>query len=167
MTRRRLPIALVVLLASIAWAAPVSAGGWATATMDRPTPVPIAGIGSVFGFDIRQHGVTPVSWVTATFVATDLATGAQVQAPMHPEGADGRYAASITFPEAGDWTWYVALAELGTDQEGAGGTLAVVTPTQAAAAILAELGIPFLEPPDGVAVQGLRLVSEPAAVVTD
>jgi hypothetical protein len=138
MTRRRLAIAMSVLLATIAWASPVAAGNWATATMDAG-PAPAAGVATPFRFVILQHGVTPAPWVTATLVATNLVTGAQIQAPMHADGIDGGFVTSITFPDAGDWTWYVLLAELGTDQGSAGGTLAVLEPAEAAAARLADL----------------------------
>jgi hypothetical protein len=136
MTRRPL-ILFSVLLATLVWATPAVAGNWATATMDQPAPAPVAGVEVPFGFDILRHGVTPVSWVTATFVATDLATGQQVQAPMTANGPEGHYVTSVTFPNAGDWTWYVLLAELGTDQDGAGGTLTVVDATAAAPGLAA------------------------------
>jgi hypothetical protein len=140
MTRRRLPVLLSVVLAALAWAAPVSAGNWATATMDQPAPAPVAGVETTFGFVILQHGVTPASWVSATFVATDLEEGLQIQAPMRADGPNGHFVTSVTFPDTGDWTWYVMLAELGTDQEGAGGTLAVMGPAEAAVTRLTDLG---------------------------
>ena len=56
-----------------------------------PGPEPAAGIETTLGFEIRQHGVTPVSWVTATFVATNLATGEQVQSPMRADDTTGRF----------------------------------------------------------------------------
>lgn len=133
MKMRRLPILAAALLAILVWAAPAVAGNWATARMDGPAPTPIAGAETAFGFEVLQHGVTPVSWVTATFVATNLATKAQIQAPMHAVGADGHFETSITFPEPGEWTWYVLLAELGTDQDGAGGTLTVTAGDASAA----------------------------------
>jgi hypothetical protein len=139
MTTRRIPIILSALVAVLLSSVPASAGNWATARLDASAAMPIAGLEATFGFEIRQHGVTPVDWVTATFVATNLTTRAQIQSPMHPDGTVGHYVTTITFPEAGDWTWYVLLRELGTDQDGAGGTLPVVTPVEAAASILAEL----------------------------
>lgn len=130
MTRRPL-IILSVLLVALLWASPVAAGNWATAHMDEPARPPVADQEATFGFVVLQHGVTPASWVTATFVATSLATGEQVQAPMRAVDADGRFVTNVTFPDAGDWSWYVSLAELGTDQEGAGGTLTVAEPESA------------------------------------
>jgi hypothetical protein len=139
---RRLAIAVSTLLATLAWASPVAAGGWATATMDEG-PAPAAGIETPVRFLVLQHGVTPAPWVTATFVATNLATGDQIQVPMRADGADGHFVTSVAFPDAGDWTWYVMLAELGTDQDGAGGTLAVVEPADAVADRLTQLEARF------------------------
>ena len=145
MTRRRLPFALSALLATLLLASPAAAGGWATATMD-PVPDPAAGLQTTFGFDIRQHGETPISWVTATFVATDLETGQQVQFPMRAFGDTGRYITEVTFPRAGSWSWWVMLGELGSDQEGAGGTLTVLEPMDAAIQRLTDLGGRLDEP---------------------
>jgi hypothetical protein len=139
MTRRRSSIVLSSLLTTFLLAAPVSAGNWATATMD-PAPAPAAGLQTTFGFEIRQHGETPISWVTATFVATNLETGEQLQVPMRAFGDTGRYVTDVTFPDAGSWSWYVMLGELGSDQEGAGGTLTVLEPREAAVQRLTELG---------------------------
>jgi hypothetical protein len=137
---------LSALFATLVLATPATAGGWATASMD-PAPEPAAGFAATFGFEIRQHGETPISWVTATFVATNLATGEQVQAPMLPDAAAvGRFTTDVTFPDAGEWTWFVALAELGSDQEGAGGTLTVLQPMDAAVQRLTELGVRLDEP---------------------
>jgi hypothetical protein len=140
MTRRRLPIPLIALFATLLLVTPVAAGNWATATMD-PVPEPAAGIEATFGFEIRQHGETPVSWVTATFVATNLETGEQVQFPMRAFGETGRYVTAVTFPDAGSWSWFVMLGELGSDQEGAGGTLTVLEPVDAAIARLSDVGV--------------------------
>ncbi len=120
----------------------MSAGNWATAEMDQPAPLVLADVETTFGFVILRHGETPASWVTARFVATNLETGVQVQAPMRAVDADGRFHTSVTFPDGGDWTWYVLLAELGTDQDGAGGTLTVREPGEVAASLLA-VGIRF------------------------
>jgi hypothetical protein len=145
MTPRRVPFVSSALFATLLLATPAAAGGWATATMD-PVPAPAAGLEMTFGFEIRQHGETPISWVTATFVATDLATGEQVQFPMRAFGETGRYVTSVTFPNAGSWSWYVLLGELGSDQEGAGGTLTVLEPMDAAAQRLTDLGGRLDEP---------------------
>jgi hypothetical protein len=135
---RRLALVLSALLATLLLATPASAGNWATAEL-AAGPEPAAGVEQTYRFLIKQHGVTPVSWVTATFVATNLTTGEQVQFPMRAVDANGNFMTQVTFPEAGDWTWFVMLAELGTDQEGAGGTLTVLEPTVLAAKRLSDL----------------------------
>lgn len=137
MTRRPFPILLASLLLSLTWATPVAAGNWATAEMDQAAPVTLARVETTFGFVVLRHGVTPASWVTARFVATNLETGEQIQAPMRAVDADGHFRTVVTFPNGGDWTWYVSLAELGTDQDGAGGTLRVLEPTVVATRLLA------------------------------
>ena len=55
-------------------------------------------------------------------------------------------AADVTFPGAGPWSWYVMLDELGSDQEGAGGTLTVLEPMDAAMQRLNDLGGRLDEP---------------------
>jgi hypothetical protein len=145
MTRRRLPIVLSALFAALLMSTPAAAGNWATATMD-PVPEPAAGLQTILGFEILQHGETPISWVTATFVATNLETGAQVQFPMRASGDTGRYITEVTFPAAGSWSWYVMVGELGSDQEGAGGTLTVLEPMDAAMQRLTDLGAGLKEP---------------------
>jgi hypothetical protein len=125
MTHRSPRIALAALLAVLAGATPVAAGNWATARMD-PAAETAAGLKATFGFTILQHGVTPAPWVTATFVATNLATGDQIRVPMRADDASGHFTTDVTFPDTGDWTWFVMLAELGTDQDGAGGSLTVL-----------------------------------------
>jgi hypothetical protein len=137
MTRRPLQLVLASLLLAVACATPVAAGNWATAEMDQPAPATLAHVETMFRFVILQHGETPASWVTARFVATNLETGEQIQAPMRAVDADGHFRTSLTFPRGGDWTWFVSLAELGTDQDGAGGTLTVLEPGVVAARVLA------------------------------
>lgn len=136
MPRRSRHILLLTVLLAFAWVTPASAGNWATAKMEQPAQAALAEVETTFGFVILQHGETPASWVTARFVATNLATGEQIQAPMRAIDADGRFTTSIRFPEAGEWTWLVALAELGTDQRDAGGTLTVLDPDVVAAQVL-------------------------------
>ena len=140
MTRRRLPIVLSALFATLVLAIPASAGGWATATM-APAPEPAAGFATTFAFDIRQHGKTPISWVSATFVATNLATGEQIQFPMRTAKDTGAYTVAVTFPDAGEWSWFVTFDQLASDQDGAGGTVTVLEPAEALVQRLSDLGI--------------------------
>jgi hypothetical protein len=128
--RRIIPTATTLLLCLVL-AAPASAGGWATVEPDDPTAVRPVGIATELGFRVLQHGKTPASWVTATLVAINATSGARLQTPLRAEGADGRFVASVTFPELGQWNWSVRLDELGSDSAG---SLTVAPPVEAFAA---------------------------------
>jgi hypothetical protein len=65
---------------------------------------------------------------------------------MRAFGDTGRYITEVTFPRAGSWSWWVMLGELGSDQEGAGGTLTVLEPMDAAIQRLTDLGGRLDEP---------------------
>lgn len=91
----------------------VTAGGWASITADEGTPPqPNAGEEIRLGFNILQHGVTPISWVKATLVATNASTGQKLEVTAKPDGAEGHYVALVTFPESGYWTWHVEITDL-------------------------------------------------------
>jgi hypothetical protein len=91
----------------------VAAGGWASITADEGTPPqPNAGEEVKLGFNILQHGVTPISWVKATLIATNGSTGQKVSVTAMPEGPEGHYVARVTFPESGFWTWHVEITDL-------------------------------------------------------
>ena len=89
------------------------AGGWALIQADPGTPPqPNAGQEVQLGFNVLQHGVTPISWVKATLVAVNSATGKQVGVTAVPQGPEGHYVATVTFPESGYWTWHVEITDL-------------------------------------------------------
>lgn len=92
------------LLAAMSLAAAVAAGGWAEVTVTDPPVDPSAGTGTTIGLKVMQHGVTPVSWPAITVVATDKVSGQAIRTDATPEGAEGRYVATVTFPSAGAWT---------------------------------------------------------------
>ena len=90
-----------------------SAGGWATITADKANPPqPHAGVPFTFGFTVLQHGVTPAGWVHPTFVGTNVTTGARIEAKATSQGADGHFVATVTLPNAGNWTWQVDMPDL-------------------------------------------------------
>jgi hypothetical protein len=95
---------ILALAASLALAGAALAGGWAAAVLDEGTVAPAAGTTTTLGFRVLQHGVTPVSWVKVTLVATNTATGEAVSATATPQGPEGHYVATLTFPASGDWT---------------------------------------------------------------
>lgn len=89
------------------------AGGWALIQADPGTPPqPNAGQEVELGFNVLQHGVTPISWVKATLVAVNSGTGKQVSVTAVPRGPEGHYVATVTFPESGYWTWHVEITDL-------------------------------------------------------
>jgi len=104
MTRRRsLAFPFALLLAAFVAGTSV-AGGWAQVTVTDPPVDPPAGAGTTVGLQVMQHGVTPVSWPKLTVVATDKVTGQSISSQATPDGPEGHYVATITFPSAGAWT---------------------------------------------------------------
>ena len=110
-TRRFIALPLAAL-ASVAVAASVLAGGWATVTISDPPAEPTAGGTTTLDLNVLQHGVTPVSWLAITVVATNAETGATVASPAKASGATGHYTVSLTFPTEGSWTISYASPDL-------------------------------------------------------
>ena len=107
---RALAAALLLLGLTLTGA---SAGGWATITADSTNPPqPNAGERFTFGFTVLQHGVTPAGWVHPTFVGTNVTTGARIEAKATGQGPDGHFVATVTLPNAGNWTWQVDMPDL-------------------------------------------------------
>src|SRR5580765_8170145 len=105
-------LAAALLVAGLT-ATGASAGGWATITADKTNPPqPHAGVPFTFGFTVLQHGVTPAGWVHPTFVGTNVSTGARIEAKATSQGADGHFVATVTLPNAGNWTWQVDMPDL-------------------------------------------------------
>jgi len=105
-------LAAALLVAGLT-ATGASAGGWATITADKANPPqPHAGVPFTFGFTVLQHGVTPAGWVHPTFVGTNVTTGARIEAKATGQGADGHFVATVTLPNAGNWTWQVDMPDL-------------------------------------------------------
>ncbi|HEV8516295.1 MAG TPA: hypothetical protein VGQ47_01490 [Candidatus Limnocylindrales bacterium] len=105
-------LALAALaLVGLATAAPVAAGGWASATLDGTPPSPNAGQPAEILFTLKQHGITPIDWEQATVVARHSETGETLRVIAEARGG-GHYAAIVTFPKAGTWTWTLELRDL-------------------------------------------------------
>lgn len=144
----------LALVAVAAVAAPVAAGGWATATLDDTgSGGPPAGEPTEVGFTLRQHGQTPINWESATFVGTNAETGESVRAQARPSGGPGHYVATVTFPSSGEWTWHLELRDLlyglpdGSQGASAGQKLTVAaaaTPPAAAEPARGATGDPLL-----------------------
>jgi hypothetical protein len=126
MYRRRSITFPVAALASLVFAATAVAGGWATVTISDPPAEPTAGSTTDLDLTVLQHGVTPVSWLAITVVATNAETGATVAEQAKPSGPTGHYTVSLTFPTEGSWT--ISYASKDLVMEG-GQDLAVAAPT--------------------------------------
>ena len=103
--RFRISIALALLL-SVVLAIPAFAGGWAVITLDEiPTGV-VAGEPLTIGFTVLQHGKTPMEGLDPTITATS-SNSESFMVHAKPEGETGHYAATLTFPAEGNWTWSI------------------------------------------------------------
>lgn len=101
----RIALAIAVLL-SLVLALPVLAGGWAVITLDElPTNV-VAGKPLTVGFTVRQHGITPMDGIEP-MVTARLGLSEKFVVQAEPEGERGHYAATLTFPEKGNWEWSI------------------------------------------------------------
>lgn len=107
----RLPRSLaVVLVATLALALPVAAGGWATAELDEPLGKVEAGTPVSIGFMILQHGVTPFANAEPVLTAVHRESGDSVSADGKADGVEGHYVAEVTFPSEGTWSWSISTA---------------------------------------------------------
>lgn len=84
-------------------AMPVAAlmGGWATISVEDLPDYMVAGQPTTLTFTVRQHGVEPMGRLTPTIDARAGSLGATATARAV---GNGRYEASLTLAEAGDWT---------------------------------------------------------------
>ena len=95
--RRFMPCLL--LLPAIAG---LAVGGWAAITVEDLPDHVVAGRPVQLEFTVRQHGVEPVSGLEPQVEVRGR--GAPMRAVAAPAGAAGRYRATLTLPEPGDWT---------------------------------------------------------------
>lgn len=94
---------LLALSAALALTAFAPLGGWATITMD-PYPARIAPSDSLrLAFVVKQHGVRPLGGLVPRIEAAAKGQPT-VTVKARPVKGDGRYAATVSLPSAGDWT---------------------------------------------------------------
>jgi hypothetical protein len=115
MTRRLIAGGGAALAALLLSAAGVFAGGWALIQPDEATAQPAAGETVEIGFRVLQHGETPASWVGASVVLEPVGGGEPITVPARSNDDDGHFVATVTFPDAGFWTWRVQLVDLIND----------------------------------------------------
>ena len=77
-------------------------GGWAVITMDDLPDYAVAGAPLTLDFSVRQHGKTLLSGLKAQVEARSGPS--RIMVPADPGKGSGRYRATITLPQAGDWT---------------------------------------------------------------
>lgn len=108
----RILIATLALLLALGTTA--LAGGWAVTTLDTLPPDISAGQTYTIGWTIRQHGVTPVDVErlggTTELIATSPDGSRTLSFAGRRDGDTGHYAAKVTFPSEGTWTWKVTQA---------------------------------------------------------
>ena len=95
---RRLLPTLLALPAVTAFAV----GGWAVVTVEDLPDHAVAGRPVQLEFTVRQHGVEPVTGLEPQVEVRGR--GSPMRAVAAPAGAAGRYRATLTLPEPGDWT---------------------------------------------------------------
>jgi len=77
-------------------------GGWAAITVEDLPDHVTAGRPLTLEFTVRQHGVSPLTGLEPRVEARGR--GTPVRTVAAPAGAAGRYRATLTLPEPGDWT---------------------------------------------------------------
>lgn len=125
----RYRIAFVAMLAAMAIPTAALAGGWAIASFDNVPAEFRAGSTYDLEYTILQHGQTPVD-VGSSQVRFVDSKGTVVELDAVATGEPGRYAVSVTIPEAGSWHWSVTMGDFGDHEMG---TVDVASATAAAA----------------------------------
>lgn len=161
MRHRSIALTLAVL-ALFVISSVAASGGWAQVTAKNVPVDPPAGEETTIQLDVKQHGVTPVSWPGLTVVATDTVSGAVVRERANAVGPEGSYAVTLTFPSAGSW----ALSFESTDlvMEGSATVHVAVASTGAAAGTAAPAAQALGLMPLAAAVLALLAVAGIAAL---
>jgi hypothetical protein len=96
----------LTLLVSLFAAIPAFAGGWAVITLDELPSNVVAGEPLTVGFTVLQHGIAPMTNIEPT-VTAELSGSEKIVVPADPKGDPGHYAATLTFPDEGNWEWSI------------------------------------------------------------
>lgn len=105
----RFPLILTfpIMLALAAIVVPTFAGGWAVVTLDHLPDQVTTGESVTVGFVVRQHGISPLGGLRPTVTIQKEGETAPSWISARAEGAQGHYAANLTFPSAGVWNWSI------------------------------------------------------------
>jgi hypothetical protein len=96
-------IVVATIAAALIASSAASAGGWATVGLD-PLPDGVApGDTWNTNMTIKQHGMTPLTGLSPTITITLEESGLTKEFFATETDAPGVYAASVVFPEAGQW----------------------------------------------------------------
>ncbi len=106
MRRMIIPLAFAIFVL-FATANLTLAGGWAVVTLDYLPSHVVANQPMTIGFRVRQHGQTMLSGLHPTIGATLVGSNDTLIASAQDEGSTGHYVATLTFPKAGNWEWYI------------------------------------------------------------
>jgi cytochrome c2 len=79
-------------------------GGWAVITVDDLPDVAEAGKPLALSYMVRQHGMTPLDRLSGEIEAISGKLIVRGSVGPSPRSSNGRYAASITLPSAGEWS---------------------------------------------------------------
>jgi hypothetical protein len=112
MRRFRIVGVLAAIVTLLAVTTTASAGGWATAEVDKPVTRVEAGEETTIEFTLLQHGVTPTNWTTTYVEATNTETGETLRFDATPLSEVGRWTVDVAFPSAGSWDWSIKTDEL-------------------------------------------------------
>lgn len=107
--QRKAIFVMVIILLSILFLTGqvVLAGGWAVVTLDELPAEVVANQPVAIGFVVRQHGQTPMAGLSPLVKAVHGETQKKVEVSAKAEGAVGHYVATLSFPEPGEWRWWV------------------------------------------------------------
>lgn len=100
MTRRTFQLLLPAFM--IVPAGAYYAGGWAAITVEDLPDYVVAGEAVDLSYVVRQHGVRRLGGLNGSVSAT--AGNRKANADARAGGEEGRYVASLTLPQPGDWT---------------------------------------------------------------
>jgi mono/diheme cytochrome c family protein len=100
MTRRRFGLWLPALV--FLPVAPVLIGGWAVTTVEDLPDYAVAGQPLALDFTVRQHGHRPIGGLTPRVEALGR-RNMTAHGVARGVSTSGRYSATITLPQAGDW----------------------------------------------------------------
>ena len=113
-----LAAALALTAALAVPASGANAGGWAVTTFDDLPGQFVAGQSYALGYTIRQHGVSPIKVESTGIYLLNGSGGTVASFPGAANGALGHYVATVRFPAAGTFTWFVTQEPFGEQQLG-------------------------------------------------